>query len=222
MPRIFLHLSSCPLESATKEKLSRLVAVWRERAIFDKKVHMEVDRVWGKGKGASPAKRARVEEVQEAEEAAGDEEELVSALGCVQQLAREQEAALGRLQGGLQEGQEQVVQECVARLQEEVQERRRLGEMLADLVRRQQEQLLQAETRLADLQEKQASLHRQAAARVQEQEDQEQIRELEAEREQVQELEEELEELQEQEEQEAVALQDSVAPALVQADMPVL
>ena len=122
-------------------RMTRLVNVWKERAIFDRKVQEEVAKVWAsrgkerQGSNGPPAKKAKVEkpsrELEEKEEAE-EEEDVVSGLALVRRMASERESQKG-------EGEEG----SLARLEEEVRERRRLGEALADLVRRQQEELQQ-------------------------------------------------------------------------------
>ena len=157
MAKVFLHLSGVELEGRVVERVARLVKVWKERTIFERAVQEEVGRIWReKGKEGEtrrrrreeeqlqeeeevPNKKGRLEEHEEQEE--GDEEELMAALSCVRRLAGEQDAVRSRLEDGEQE--ELVVERCLALVQEEVQERRRLGEMLSDLVRRQQEELVQ-------------------------------------------------------------------------------
>ena len=111
--------------------MTRLVNVWKERAIFDRKVQDEVAKVWtSKAKGSGPpAKKARMEKVEK-EEAEEEEEDVVSGLALVRRMA-DQRKRQAEDEGSL------------GRLEEEVRERRRLGEALADLVRRQQEELLQ-------------------------------------------------------------------------------
>ena len=112
-------------------RMTRLVNVWKERAIFDRKVQDEVAKVWtSKAKGSGPpAKKARMEKVEK-EEAEEEEEDVVSGLALVRRMA-DQRTRRAEDEGSL------------GRLEEEVRERRRLGEALADLVRRQQEELLQ-------------------------------------------------------------------------------
>ena len=112
-------------------RMTRLVNVWKERAIFDRKVQDEVAKVWTiKAKGSGPpAKKARIEKVEK-EEAEEEEEDVVSGLALVRRMA-DQRKRQAEDEGSL------------GRLEEEVRERRRLGEALADLVRRQQEELLQ-------------------------------------------------------------------------------
>ena len=137
---MFTHLAGETLDEKIVTRMTRLVNVWKERAIFDRKVQEEVAKVWasrGKERGGSngpPAKKAKVEkptrELEEKEDAE-EEEDVVSGLALVRRMATERER-----QGEGEEG-------SLARLEEEVRERRRLGEALADLVRRQQEELQQ-------------------------------------------------------------------------------
>jgi len=128
-------------------RMTRLVNVWKERAIFDRKVQDEVAKVWtNKAKGSGPpAKKARMEKVEK-EEAEEEEEDVVSGLALVRRMA-DQRKRRAEDEGSL------------GRLEEEVRERRRLGEALADLVRRQQEELLQAEEQLVRMKARQCGYH---------------------------------------------------------------
>merc|ERR1712181_218647 len=100
------------------------VNVWKERAIFDRKVQEEVAKVWAsrgkqrlEGSNGPPAKKAKVEkptrELEEKEEAE-EEEDVVSGLALVRRLASERESQKG-------EGEEG----SLGRPEEEVRERRR-------------------------------------------------------------------------------------------------
>ena len=137
--QVFTHLAGETLDEKIVTRMTRLVNVWKERAIFDKKVQEEVAKVWAsrgkerEGSNGPPAKKAKMEkptrELDEKEDAE-EEEDVVSGLALVRRMATERERQ-GEGEGSL------------ARLEEEVRERRRLGEALADLVRRQQEELQQ-------------------------------------------------------------------------------
>lgn len=136
---MFAHLAGETLDEKIVTRMTRLVNVWKERAIFDRKVQDEVAKVWaGRGNerqssNGPPAKKAKVENPTrdlEEKEDAEEEEDVVSGLALVRRMASERERQLE--DGG-----------SLARLEEEVRERRRLGEALADLVRRQQEELQQ-------------------------------------------------------------------------------
>ena len=139
---MFTHLASETLDEKIVTRMTRLVNVWKERAIFDRKVQEEVAKVWAnrvKERASSngpPVKKAKVENpIKElVKEDAEEEEDVVSGLALVRRMASERER-----QGEGEEG-------SLARLEEEVRERRRLGEALADLVRRQQEELQQVGT----------------------------------------------------------------------------
>jgi len=156
MKKVFTHLAGETLDEKIVTRMTRLVNVWKERAIFDRKVQEEVAKVWasrGKERGGSngpPAKKAKVEkptrELEEKEDAE-EEEDVVSGLALVRRMATERER-----QGEGEEG-------SLARLEEEVRERRRLGEALADLVRRQQEELQQAEEQLVRMRARQCGYH---------------------------------------------------------------
>ena len=138
---MFTHLAGESLDEKIVTRMTRHVNVWKERAIFDRKVQEEVAKVWasrGKeryGSNGPPAKKVKVEkptrELEEKEDAEEEEEDVVSGLALVRRMATERER-----QGEGEEG-------SLTRLEEEVRERRRLGEALADLVRRQQEELQQ-------------------------------------------------------------------------------
>ena len=136
---MFTHLAGETLDEKIVTRMTRLVNVWKERAIFDRKVQDEVAKVWAsrgkqrlEGSNGPPAKKAKVEKPSRELEEAEEEEDVVSGLALVRRLASERESQKG-------EGEEG----SLARLEEEVRERRRLGEALADLVRRQQEELQQ-------------------------------------------------------------------------------
>merc|ERR1712032_1438267 len=119
-------------------------------------VQEEVAKVWAsrgkekEGSNGPPAKKAKVEkptrELEEKEDAE-EEEDVVSGLALVRRMASERER-----QGEGEEG-------SLSRLEEEVRERRRLGEALADLVRRQQEELQQAEEQLVRMRARQCGYH---------------------------------------------------------------
>merc|ERR1712032_993293 len=119
-------------------------------------VQEEVAKVWAsrgkekEGSNGPPAKKAKVEkptrELEEKEDA-DEEEDVVSGLALVRRMASERER-----QGEGEEG-------SLSRLEEEVRERRRLGEALADLVRRQQEELQQAEEQLVRMRARQCGYH---------------------------------------------------------------
>jgi len=98
---------------------------------------------------------------------AGGEEDLVNALIGLQRLVAGQTEDLARVQNLPDTCEEHqlddasfLLSRCTARLQEEVEERRRVGEILADLVRRQQEQLLEAESRLVGLRRQHAVIQK--------------------------------------------------------------
>ena len=62
MGRVFYHLATMDFDEKTVSSLARLVAVWQERQIFDRKVLQEVAAVWdakrqGKTLEGPPAKR---------------------------------------------------------------------------------------------------------------------------------------------------------------------
>ena len=46
MPKAFNHLASNEFEEKTVVSLGRLIAIWQERQIFDKKILHELNRVW--------------------------------------------------------------------------------------------------------------------------------------------------------------------------------
>jgi len=156
MKKVFTHLAGETLDEKIVTRMTRLVNVWKERAIFDRKVQEEVAKVWasrGKerdGSNGPPAKKVKVEkptrELEEKEDAE-EEEDVVSGLALVRRMATERER-----QGEGEEG-------SLTRLEEEVRERRRLGEALADLVRRQQEELQQAEEQLVRMRARQCGYH---------------------------------------------------------------
>jgi len=147
MKKVFTHLADEALDEKIVTRMTRLVNVWKERAIFDRKVQDEVAKVWTiKAKGSGPpAKKARMEKVEK-EEAEEEEEDVVSGLALVRRMA-DQRKRQAEDEGSL------------GRLEEEVRERRRLGEALADLVRRQQEELLQAEEQLVRMKARQCGYH---------------------------------------------------------------
>jgi len=147
MKKVFTHLADEALDEKIVTRMTRLVNVWKERAIFDRKVQDEVAKVWtNKAKGSGPpAKKARMEKVEK-EEAEEEEEDVVSGLALVRRMA-DQRKRRAEDEGSL------------GRLEEEVRERRRLGEALADLVRRQQEELLQAEEQLVRMKARQCGYH---------------------------------------------------------------
>jgi len=156
MKKVFTHLAGESLDEKIVTRMTRLVNVWKERAIFDRKVQEEVAKVWAsrgkekEGSNGPPAKKAKVEkptrELEEKEDA-DEEEDVVSGLALVRRMASERER-----QGEGEEG-------SLSRLEEEVRERRRLGEALADLVRRQQEELQQAEEQLVRMRARQCGYH---------------------------------------------------------------
>jgi len=168
MKKVFTHLAGETLDEKIVTRMTRLVNVWKERAIFDKKVQEEVAKVWAsrgkerEGSDGPPAKKAKVEkptrELEEKEDAE-EEEDVVSGLALVRRMATERER-----QGEGEEG-------SLARLEEEVRERRRLGEALADLVRRQQEELQQAEEQLVRMRARQCGYHQPKPHEIQRQHD---------------------------------------------------
>jgi len=155
MKKVFTHLAGEALDEKIVTRMTRLVNVWKERAIFDRKVQEEVAKVWAsrgkqrlEGSNGPPAKKAKVEKPSRELEEAEEEEDVVSGLALVRRLASERESQKG-------EGEEG----SLGRLEEEVRERRRLGEALADLVRRQQEELQQAEEQLFRMRARQCGYH---------------------------------------------------------------
>jgi len=60
MKPVFSHLAALGLDQKTDGSLDRLVKIWRERQIFDKKVTQDIEKVWGarvKAKEKSKAPR---------------------------------------------------------------------------------------------------------------------------------------------------------------------
>jgi len=172
MKKVFTYLAGETLDEKIVTRMTRLVNVWKERAIFDRKVQEEVAKVWAsrgkerEGSNGPPAKKAKVEkpaarELEEKEDVE-EEEDVVSGLALVRRMATERER-----QGEGEEG-------SLARLDEEVRERRRLGEALADLVRRQQEELQQAEEQLVRMRARQCGYHQPKPHEIQPQHDFEQ------------------------------------------------
>jgi len=163
--QVFTHLASETLDEKIVTRMTRLVNVWKERAIFDRKVQEEVAKVWasrGKESHGPPAKKAKVDKPTrelEGKEDAEEEEDVVSGLVVVRRMASERER-----RGDGEEG-------SLARLEEEVRERRRLGEALADLVRRQQEELQQAEEQLLRMRARQCGYHQPKPHEIQQEHD---------------------------------------------------
>lgn len=47
MKPVFSHLAALQLDPKTEGSLQRLISIWKERQIFDKKVSVDIERVWG-------------------------------------------------------------------------------------------------------------------------------------------------------------------------------
>jgi len=59
MKSVFLHLAALGLDQKTDGSLDRLVKIWRERQIFDKKVTQDIEKVWGARVRSREKSRAR-------------------------------------------------------------------------------------------------------------------------------------------------------------------
>eukprot|EP00092_Neocalanus_flemingeri_P011946 GFUD01012879.1.p1 GENE.GFUD01012879.1~~GFUD01012879.1.p1 ORF type:complete len:354 (-),score=137.09 GFUD01012879.1:105-1166(-) len=59
MRSVFSHLAALQLDHKTEASLDRLVKIWKERQIFDKKVTLDIEKVWGKRARLSAKARAR-------------------------------------------------------------------------------------------------------------------------------------------------------------------
>lgn len=188
MKEVFAHLAGVELDVKTVERIARLVHVWRDRQIFEKEIQDEISRIWkdksgdkgltkAKHKSSSESlnsepskKKARVDGLDTKKsngEIASDEQQLVTALSGLQRLVSVQTEDLNRVENFPDEWKEEELEEatklltrCTSRLQAEVDRRKKVGKMLAVLVKKQQNQLSEAESRLVNIQNLQASVQK--------------------------------------------------------------